>query len=150
MYIFRKVLKNTNLFIKSDLQLCKTEVSYGPWTGFVTRREYEFNIDLLNSLWSERKWEIQKGGHKQEVETKWKQKNLTCSLAIPESNIIQTTTPDSTRSMHIDHVTKLKETGSGKSKMVKCVSQLPDKIATQFQRLYLCFRGWASQWNLYF
>jgi len=46
-----------------------------------------------------------------------------------------------------------RKTGSGKSKMVAYtpemqISQLPDELATRFQRLYLFFWGRPCQWDM--
>ena len=67
-----------------------------------------------------------------------------------DSNAIPTAIPmfsgSSIQRYKFQHsTTKVEETGSRKSKMAVYntgmhVSQLPDQIATRFQRLYLCFR----------
>jgi len=61
--------KNTFLIKHSHVRLRKTCVSYYPCDIFVKLRDHELNHILLNTFSNERKWKIQDGGLKPEVDT---------------------------------------------------------------------------------
>jgi len=65
----KKILKNAILIKKSNFRLRKTCVWYRPCEIFITLRDRELNHVLLNKFWNERKWNIQDGGLKPEVDT---------------------------------------------------------------------------------
>jgi len=69
MCIFSKILKSTNLVKKSSFSLRKTCVSYQSCYIIIRLRDHELNYVLLNTFLDERKWNIQDGGLKPEVDT---------------------------------------------------------------------------------
>jgi len=69
MRIFSKILKIKMLIKKSNFRLRKTCVSYQPCNIFYRLRDRELNHALLNTFLNERKWNIQDGGLKPEVDT---------------------------------------------------------------------------------
>jgi len=68
MCIFLKILKNTILIEKSNFRLPKTCVSYEPCDNCIRLRDSELNHVLLNTFSNERKWKIQDGSLKPEVD----------------------------------------------------------------------------------
>jgi len=69
MCIFSKIIKNTILIKESNFRLRKTCVSYKPSDIFIRLKYRELNHVLLNTFLNERKWNIQHGGLKSEVDT---------------------------------------------------------------------------------
>jgi len=67
--IFSKILKNTILIKNSNFRLRKTCVSYQPCAILIRLRDRELNHVLLHTFLNERKWNIQDGGLKPEVDT---------------------------------------------------------------------------------
>jgi len=71
-YIYAYSFKNTKnkiLIKNSNFRLRKTCVSYQPCDICITMRDRKLNHVLLNTSLNERKWNIQDGGLKPEVDT---------------------------------------------------------------------------------